>query len=87
MPMWKLIPLPADCDDWELSTYRGEVIVRAKDEREARSLVTRQFAAAAPRKLGKSTKLDPWENSDLVSCKEIPARNYSYTGPAAILEP
>jgi len=51
MPIWKLTPLLTDSPDWNLSTHCGEVIVCAKDEREARQLATERFAVAA--KLGR----------------------------------
>lgn len=87
MPIWKLMPLSTDTPDWNLSTHRGEVIVRAKDEREARQLATQQFGIAAKRTLGQSTLLNPWEDAALVSCARIQTHDYQDTGPAAILFP
>lgn len=88
MRIWKLVPSIADSEDWALSSYRGEVVVvRAKDEQEARILAAKRFGAAAPRKSGQSTRLNPWENSTLVSCEAIQAHDYQENGPSTILEP
>lgn len=87
MLIWKLTPLPTDSPDWNLSTYRGEVIARAKDEGEARQLAMVRFAIAAKHKPGQNTLLDPWGNSALVSCQTIQGHDYQDTGPAVVLSP
>ncbi len=38
MMIFKLTPIDAEPDQWKASTYKGEVIVRAEDESEARHL-------------------------------------------------
>ena len=85
MPIWKLTPLPTDSTDWNLSIYRGEVVVRAKDEREARHLATQRFGVGATVRPGKTTPLNPWRDSALVSCKMIQDHDYQDTGPAEVL--
>lgn len=87
MPIWRLTPLVSDCPDWNLSTYRGEVIVRAKDEEEARDLATNQFAVAATGSANQDTLLNPWENEELVVCEPIQAHDYQDSGPSEILSP
>jgi hypothetical protein len=87
MPIWKLTPLLTDSSDWKLSTYRGEVIARAKDEEEARELAMVRFAIAADGKLGQNTPASPWVNPALVSCQAIQTHDYQDTGPAAVLSP
>lgn len=87
MPIWKLTPLSTDSLHWDLSTHRGEAIVRAKNEREARQLATERFAVAVKRKVGHTTPLNPWEDTALVSCEAIQTNDYQDTGPAAILIP
>jgi hypothetical protein len=87
MPIWKLTLSPTDSLDWNLSTYRGEVTARAKDEQEARHLAMVRFSITAESKLGQSTPHNPWGNSALVSCQSIQGHDYQDTGPAAILSP
>jgi hypothetical protein len=46
MPIWKLLPSDVDSPDWEASTYRGEVIVRAESEMKALEIVTQAYVIA-----------------------------------------
>ena len=87
MAIWKLTPFPTHSSDWDLSTYRGEVIVRAKDEWEARQVVTLKFTVAANRELGQRTPRNPWENAALVSCETIQDPMCQDIGPATVLSP
>src|SRR5262245_19030236 len=49
MPFWHLLPLDVASDHWRASTYKGDVIVRATSEAEARSTATTTFFRAYER--------------------------------------
>jgi hypothetical protein len=68
---WSLVPCSQSSPLWDLSTYRGEAIVRARDEIQAR-----QIAGIYFRRRGGSTDVisrneSPWYIQSLVSCHVI----------------
>lgn len=81
------MPSSEPSPDWDLSTYRSEVIVRAKDELEAREVVILNFSVAAKRKPGALTRRNPWQNVALVSCEMIQDPMYQDIGSATVLSP
>lgn len=88
MAIWKLTPTARDLDDWRLSSYRGPVIVRAHDEDEARSTATSKFCQAAMRTTPlQDILLNPWRQSELVSCELLKDSGYAEDGPAEVLYP
>lgn len=52
MRIWKLARSIAESEDWALSSYRGEVVLRVKEEQDVRILAAKQFGASAPRNSG-----------------------------------
>ncbi len=87
MHIWKLSPLDTSARDWEASTCRDVVIVRAKNEEEARLCAMRRFAIATERDPKEDLRLCPWTQSRLVSCEELVDSRYQRTGEVAVLEP
>ena len=87
MPIWKLSPLPEDSPDWELSTYRGDVLIRAADESTAREIATRTFAIAARVREDRSTRSNPWTNRTLVSSEVVSGIEFATQGPGEVLSP
>jgi len=87
MPIWKLTPLPKEPSDWDLSTYRGEVLIRATEESMAREIATCAFAIAAQVKEDRSTRSNPWTNSGLVSCDVVSGSGLATEGPSEVLSP
>jgi hypothetical protein len=87
MPLWKLEPIDAADRSWDASTYKGEVIVRADDEKRARRLAVRAFGIATRVVLGESIKLVPWDTS-AVRCTEVPPTDdYTSEGEPGIVYP
>jgi hypothetical protein len=87
MAIWKLSPLNTGAPDWEMSTYRGDVIVRAKNEEEARLCAMQRFAIAAKVKFGERTRTCPWTQGEFVSCEELVESKYPAIGESTVLEP
>jgi hypothetical protein len=84
---WSLSPTPINSALWDLSTYRGRAIVRAKDEIQAR-----QLAASYFRRRGGSTHVisriaSPWYIQSLVACRAIEDPFQSESEAPAVLHP
>lgn len=55
MMIWKLTPTDVESSHWRGSTYKGEVIVRAEDEDEARHLAQSSFGIARDARLSRDS--------------------------------
>lgn len=73
MPLWELDPIDFKDRNWARSTYKGGVIVRARDSRHARQLAARAYGIAVNHQPGESVKANPWTQSDCVSVIQVPA--------------
>lgn len=88
MALWKLTPLNAADPNWEASTYREEVVVRASDGRVARLLAARAFGIATRHRPGEAIKIVPWDYSGLVSSEQVgPTDEYPEEGAQGIVFP
>lgn len=86
--VWKLIPVDSTSRNWDASTYRGELIVRADSERRAREIATLTLSIATSRKLGEPLATNPWNRIvGEVKCERILDAEFSEDGPEAILYP
>jgi hypothetical protein len=77
MPTYHLKPIDRTSLHWKRSWHRGECLVAAASETEAREFVAAMFDQVARRepseKSGQATDkplVTPWTNPDLVSCAE-----------------
>jgi len=87
MPIWRLEPTEIESTDWRRSTYKGQVVVRAKNENEARKLASEKFDTAADVEHGQNTPMNPWFQGELVRCEQLVGSDYVEAGPDAILSP
>lgn len=87
MNIWKLSILNDESRDWNASTYKGEVFVRAESEHDARKQATLAFTIATERKLGKTTAVNPWSQGSLVSCESVEDERYEIEGNTRVLSP
>ena len=87
MPIWKLEPKNLTQRDWNASTYKNTVIVRAQDEKEARNLATQAFGIAVERQAGEPIPIIPWGQDWLVNCSRLEDSKYDEDGPATIIFP
>ena len=85
MKLWILQVIDNKSLDWEASTYRGEVIVRAVSESSARDEATQRFVIATRRVIGAPVKTTPWSQRELVSCNEYTGHEYQVDGPSGVL--
>ena len=88
MPIWTLEPLDGEDPNWEASTYKGRVIVRAKNERKARFLAAKAFGIAPHATRNQPLQITPWHYSGSVSCRQrLASSEYSEKGEDDILGP
>ena len=87
MNIWKLSIANPDSPNWEASTYKGDVLVRAKNGAQARLIANHAFAIATKRTLGEIIKSSPWENSDNTKCQLIENSEYTTEGEPCVLDP
>ena len=86
MKIWQLSPLDPDSHSWCRSDHKGEAIVRAENEREARQIAVMHFGRAAE-KVPYQEPFFPWDEPSVVKCIELENSEYSLDGPAELLEP
>jgi hypothetical protein len=87
MPLWKLQPLDLSDPNWEASSHREVVIVRAPDEESARDEAQRAFGAKTRFSPGAGVKTPPWKRASLVSAERVRDERYEEEGPTEVLEP
>ena len=88
MKIWKLIPVDLDFHGWCGSSYKGEAIVRARNEEEARDIASLNFRIFAQKDSpAQQTPSSPWINHAVVKCEELENSKYSTDGPSELLEP
>ncbi len=88
MQLWKLTPLDLSAPNWEASTHKGPVIVRAPDEVAARQAAKDKFFRAANKqKIGDPVRHPPWAHASLVNAVTIDDERFEVEGPTEVLEP
>lgn len=76
---YKVIPITEKInhEDWKSSIYKGEIVVTASSEAEARSICETATAHGYSPVLRSLTLYSPWSKSDLTAC-ELVEENYSF---------
>ena len=87
MPIWSLIPLDLDDPDWEASSHRGQVIVRAANERQARTVAAEAFDVKTGFRPGQGMRFPPWTRAAVVRAERVDDPRFEPEGPAGVLEP
>jgi hypothetical protein len=87
MPIWRLTPIDAEDLNWESSSHRGLVVVRAPNEASAREAAEKAFGVPTRFPPGKGMRVPPWMRSELVRAEIIDSPIYPAEGPTEVLEP
>lgn len=87
MPVWELIPVDLLDPDWEASSHRGRIIVRAPDEDAARDEAEKAFGVKTRFQPGAGIKAPPWKRPALVKAEIVRDERYDEEGPTEILFP
>jgi osmotically-inducible protein OsmY len=86
MAIWQLSPVDLSDPNWEASSHRGPVIVRAPDEKMAREAA--QSAFGVPTRFRHHPRLiTPWTRAELVRAAHIEDQRFDPDGPTAVLVP
>ena len=86
MKVYKLTPVPTQLDNrsWEASTHKGEMVICAGTEREARFMA--EIATVIATDVSpEGVIFPPWQDNQLVTCVEID--DFEVSKEAEIIEP
>lgn len=87
MGIWKLTPVDPSDPNWQASSHRGAVIVRATNERIARHTAARAFDVASRFPPRAGMHAPPWMRPALVRAERIENPLYAPDGPPEVLDP
>ncbi|HUZ75378.1 MAG TPA: hypothetical protein VMU87_20535 [Stellaceae bacterium] len=87
MSVWKLTPIDLLDSNWNGSSHRGPVIVRARDEAAARTLAAKAFDVTTRFAPGTGITAPPWTRATLVRAERIKDDRYPVKGPWEVLDP
>ncbi len=87
MALWKLTPIDLLDPNWEASSHRAVVIVRAASEEAAREAAAEAFDVKTRFAPGQGMKAPPWKRPALVQAEAIQDPRYEAEGPTEVLEP
>jgi len=83
--IWRLKALRLSSPHWKASTYRGDVIVRAESEANARRLAAKTFGIGAENGLGREVAANPWNRPWLVATEVLKGSQFDPDGEEEIL--
>lgn len=86
MKIWKLSIADANSENWSASTFKGNVIVRAETETQARQEAKNQFAIATETVTGQDIRISPWLQQSDTNCSIYETTKYPLEGLQEILE-
>ncbi len=87
MPIWRLLPVDLTDPNWEASSHRGPVVVRAPREESAREAAQEVFGVRTRFVPAKGMRAPPWQRSELVQAVLVEDSIYPADGPTEVLEP
>jgi hypothetical protein len=87
MPVWRLVPVDLLDPNWEASSHRGPVVVRAPDEASARATAEAAFGVKSRFAPGEGMKVPPWTRPELVRVVLLEQSIHPAEGLTEVLEP
>jgi len=87
VPLWRLKPIDLSDPNWEGSSHKGVIIVRAGNEEQARQVADKAFAVKTRFPPGHGVLAPPWLRPALVSAEQISDPRFASAGPDEVLEP
>ncbi len=87
MRIWRLKALILTSYHWKASTYKGDLIVRAETQANARRLASQAFWIKTDKIPGKEVAVNPWAHSWLVAAEVLKGSQYDWHGKEEILYP
>jgi osmotically-inducible protein OsmY len=86
MPVWRLSPVDLNDPNWEASSHRGAIVVRALNEESAREVAQSAFGVKTRFK-HRGPLTSPWKRGELVRAERISGEGFDPKGPSAVLAP
>ena len=86
MTVWILRPVDLADPNWEASSHRGPVMVRAPNARKAQAIAARAFDIKTGFR-SKGMRFPPWQRSALVSIARVHDPRFDEEGATEVLEP
>ncbi len=87
MRIWRLKALSLSSPHWKASTYKGDLIVRAETQANARRLATQAFWIKTDKTPLQEVPANPWAHSWLVAAEVVEGSQYDWRGKEEILYP
>ncbi len=87
MLIWRLVPTDTLDPNWQVSSHRETVIVRAARECTARDAAAAAFSVPECRSARGAVRVAPWRLPYLVRAEPIEHSSYSLDGPTEVLAP
>ena len=87
MTVWRLTPIDLLDPNWNASSHRGEVIIRAGSEKAARALAAEAFNVVTRFPPGTGILAPPWTRPSSVRAERVKDERYPPDGPAGVLHP
>lgn len=87
MLIWRLVPTDTLDPNWDVSSHRETVIVRAAHESTARDAAAAAFSIPEGRNARGTLRMPPWTLPRLVRAEPVAQSAYSVEGPTEVLEP
>ena len=87
MEIYRLNPTTKSYAGWNHSMYRGELIVRAENETDARSIAYQTMIIGGEVRTGQSTVYCPWTHPEFVTCSAATDTAFSKDGRREVLSP
>jgi hypothetical protein len=87
MTIWCLRPRDLSDPNWEASSHRAAVIVRAPDEKAAREVAEAAFGVKTRFRPGAGIIAPPWKRAELVIAERITDERFQADGPSMVLSP
>jgi len=87
MKIYQLEPNSTAYTGWKHSRYKGELVVRAEDENDARKIASRTLGCFATYRTGEETSFCPWDMPQFVSCVLLADSRFSVDGRREVLFP
>jgi hypothetical protein len=87
MLIWRLVPTDTLDPNWQVSSHRQPVIVRAAQECTARDAAAAAFSVPQGRSVRGAVRVPPWMLAHLERAEPIEHSSYSLDGPTEVLAP
>jgi len=87
MAIWALTPVDLTDPNWEASSHRGRVLVRAPNRQKARAIAARAFGVKTGFRPRQGPRFPPWNRAALVTVERVYDSRFEERGATEVLDP